>query len=467
MPSASSRSSSASITNAGEICSAPGRQRTRQHAGLPACGDRSGGKRGIVGDGGRRKLHRTQDARRADLADQRVCGERRQRVGELRLELTGPFAQPLTLHDVQVGERGGGRRRVSRIGVAVSPDARALRPERLGDPRSRDRGAHRQVAAGDALRARDDVGLELPASAREPRTAAAEPRDDFVRDEQHAGLAAHGAGGRQVAVGSGVHAARADHRLAEERGDPAGADLLDHGAQIVGVVPSDLHDVLDQLPVAGRVGRDARQARPRGVHAVVRALAADQDRPFGLPHELPEPPRHLRRGVDRVGAAARQEHAAVGDGREGRNALGQLRRRAVRQVAERRVGGERGHLGCGRVGDVLAAETDVREPEARGRIEVSPSRLVPDPNAVAADKDQLAVRGHRRHVGERMPEVGHAAEATSGTHAGRVDGTSGPGRSLSPCRTPGWDGANAPLPRCSRRGGARSPRVGPSRCDRC
>ena len=360
MPSASSRSSSASITSAGEICNAPGASARvstpdSRHAATVRAGS-DGSSATVAGA----SCTARQDARRADLADQGVRGERRQRVGELRLELPSSLAEALALHDVQVGERGGGRRRVARIGVAVPPDAGALRPERFGDPRSRDRGAHRQVAARDALRARDDVGFELPAPAREPLAAAAEARDDLVGDEQHAGLAAHGAGGRQVAVGGGIHAARADHRLAEERGHLVGADLLDHRAEVVGVVPSDLHHVLDQLSVAGRVRRDAGQAGARGVHAVVRALAADQDRSLGLSYQLPEPPRHLRRGVDRVGAAAREEHAAVGDGREGRHPLGELRGRAVREVAERRVGGERGHLGGGRVGDVLAAAADVR-----------------------------------------------------------------------------------------------------------
>src|SRR5882672_8802217 len=49
------------------------------------------------------------------------------------------------------------------------------------------------------------------------------------------------------------------------------------------------------------------------------------------------------------------------------------------------------------------------------------------PNAVAADQDQLAVSRYRCHVGERMPEMRHAGEATSGVHADRVDGTSGRG----------------------------------------
>ena len=208
---------------------------------------------------------------------------------------------------------------------------------------------------------------------------------------------------------------------------------------------------------------DPGEARARGVHPVVRAFAPDQDRPFGLSDQLPEPACHLRRRVDRVGAAARQEHAAVGDGGERADTFRQLGRRTVREVPERGVRGERRHLGGGGIGDVAPPEPDVGEPEARGRVQVATSRLVPDVRAVPAHQDELAVGGDRRHVGERMPEVGHVAEATSGDVGAQVDGTSRARRPLSPCRTPGSGAASAPPRRCSRRGGARSPPAGPSR----
>ena len=60
-------------------------------------------------------------------------------------------------------------------------------------------------------------------------------------------------------------------------------------------------------------------------------------------------------------------------------------------------------------------EPDVAEPETRRGIEVSaasPRRRRARRRRARAH--ELAVRGHRRHVGERMPEVRHAGEATSG-----------------------------------------------------
>ena len=71
--------------------------------------------------------------------DQRMLGERRERRRQLRLEIPRPFAESLAFHDVQVRERGGGCGRVAGVRVAVPPDAGALGPERLGDPRRGDR----------------------------------------------------------------------------------------------------------------------------------------------------------------------------------------------------------------------------------------------------------------------------------------------------------------------------------------
>ena len=431
---------------------------------FPTGGDQLAGERRVVRDRGGSQLHRGEHPGPApDLVDQRMFGERGERRYQVGLEIERPFTESLPFHDVQVRERGGGCRRVTGVRVAVPPDAGALGPERLGDPRRGDDRPHGQIAAGDALGTGDDVRFEPQTAAREPRPASAEPRDHLVRDEEHAGLAAHRADGRQVPVGSGVHAARTDHRLAEERRHLVLADLFDHRTEIVGVVPAHLHHILDQLAMARGVRRDPGEARARGVHPVVRAFAPDQDRPFGLSDQLPEPACHLRRRVDRVGAAARQEHAAVGDGGERAHTFRQLGRRTVREVPERGVRGERRHLGGGGIGDVAPPEPDVGEPEARCRVQVATSRLVPDVRAVPAHQDELAVSGDRRHVGERMPEVGHVAEATSGDVGAQVDGTSRARRRLSPCRTPGSGAAIAPPRRCSPRGGARSPPAGPSR----
>ena len=203
-------------------------------------------------------------------------------VGEVPLELERPLGQRLALHHVEVRERGRRRRRVTRIGVAVPPQAGAGLPEGFGHPGGRDHRAHREVAARDALRARDDVGLEVPPRAREPVADASEPRDDLVRDEQDAGLAADRADLGEVALGRREHAPGADHRLAEERGHPLGTGGRDRLAERGGGVPGDLHDVADQRAVAGRVRLDAGQARPGDVHPVVRVLAGDEERALGL-----------------------------------------------------------------------------------------------------------------------------------------------------------------------------------------
>ncbi len=182
-------------------------------------------------------------------------------------------------------------------------------PERFGDPGRGDHGAHRQVAAGDALRARHDVGLEPePVDEANQSPQRPKPGDHLVGDEQHAGVAADLARRLQVAVRRREHAAGADHGFAEERGDPAGAGPLDRVAQRVGVVPRHLDHVLDQLAVARRVGGDAGERGPGRVHAVVGLLAPDQDRAVGLADELPVAARHLRGGVDRIRAAAGEEH---------------------------------------------------------------------------------------------------------------------------------------------------------------
>ena len=103
--------------------------------------------------------------------------------------------------------------------AATCPRPRPRRAPRRGCGQDR---AERKVAARDALRAGQDVGLEAEARGGEPVAAAAEPRDDLVGHEQDARVTADRANGFQVALGRREHAARADHRLAEERRDPLG-----------------------------------------------------------------------------------------------------------------------------------------------------------------------------------------------------------------------------------------------------
>ena len=317
---------------------------------------------------------------------------------------------------------------MSAVRVAVAPHPRALRPEGLGDLGGGEHRPHREVPAGDALGARQDVRLEPEPGGREPVAAPSEAGDDLVGHEQDARLAADPPGRLEVALGRGEDAAGPDDRLAEERGHPPGARPVDHGGQRPRVVPRDLLDVLDQLAVASGVGRDPGEGGPRGVHPVVGLLAPDQHRPLGHAPELPVPPRHLRGGVDRVGATAREEDLGSRHRRDRRHALGELGGRAVRDVAERGVGGELRHLRRDGVGDLGAPPAHVAVPERGRGVEVAPPGVVPDVRAPATHQRQLAVALHRRHVGERMPEAGHVAHATSGPDRTGSSGSSRAGR---------------------------------------
>ncbi len=137
---------------------------------------------------------------------------------------------------------------------------------------------------------------------------ATEPGDHLVGNEQHAGLAADRASRLEIAGRRREHAPGPDHRLAEERGDAAlrrrsrsqssSASASFHG---------NLGDVLDQLAVPGGIRRDAGERCSRRVHAVVGLLTPDQHGAIGFSAELPVPSSHLRGGVDRVRAAAREE----------------------------------------------------------------------------------------------------------------------------------------------------------------
>ena len=108
-----------------------------------------------------------------------------------RFQLERPRGEPLALHDVEVRVRSGRCRCMTRIRVAVAPDAGpAVLPERLTDRRADDDAAQRHVPGRDALGEGDDVRLEAEAAAREPVSDAAEAADHLVRDEEDAALTA-------------------------------------------------------------------------------------------------------------------------------------------------------------------------------------------------------------------------------------------------------------------------------------
>src|SRR5258708_12978728 len=80
---------------------------------------------------------------------------------------------------------------VPRVGMAVIESAGAApADERVVNLRSADRGAHREHAAGEALREAHQIGLHAGEVAGEHLATPSEAREDFVRNQQHTVLCA-------------------------------------------------------------------------------------------------------------------------------------------------------------------------------------------------------------------------------------------------------------------------------------
>ena len=150
------------------------------------------------------------------MVGQRLAARRRARPPSPR---RGRAVRPL--EDVEVGQRGGAARGVAGVGRPWRNTRNRARPERRGHAPVDDHAAERQVAAGHALGEDDHVGHDVPALDAEPGAEAAEAADHRVDDEQHAVRAAELGDALEVALRRREHAAGADDRLDEERGDMA------------------------------------------------------------------------------------------------------------------------------------------------------------------------------------------------------------------------------------------------------
>ena len=270
----SSFSPSSSITSGGETATAPPTSvRTSRPAPRHAALDPPGQGGVVLHRVGVHLDRREHAGARPNLLHEGMLGKGGHRVRERTFEVEGPLAEPLPLDDVEVGEGRGRDGGVAAVGVAVAPHPGAGRPEGLGDPGSRDHGAHRQVAARDALGARHDVGLQPEAVGGEPVAAAPEPGDHLVRDEEHARSPgrprARPARYPSGAMNTPPAPITGSQKNAATRSLPARSIAV---AERLGVVPGNLDHVLDQFAVAGRVGGDARERGPGRVHAVVGLL---------------------------------------------------------------------------------------------------------------------------------------------------------------------------------------------------
>ena len=178
--------------------------------------------------------------------------------------------------------------RVTRVRVAVSPDAR-LRgaPERLLDPAADDDAAERHVPRGDALRERDRVRIEPEATAGKPVADPPVAADHLVGDEEDPVVTADLPHGLEVAVGWEEDAARADDRLAEECSDVLRAELLNRCLERLGRVPGDPGRAPGERADADLERLRPDDAGPEARETVVGALPRDDRRALGVAEQAP------------------------------------------------------------------------------------------------------------------------------------------------------------------------------------
>ena len=162
-----------------------------------------------------------------------------------------------------------------------------------------------------------------------------------------------------VALGRQVDAAGADHRLAEERRDPVGADAPDLLLQRGQRVERDARDVCGTSgPQLVDVGLDPAERGAEAVRAVVALGAADQVHALGLAAVDEVAAGELGRDLDRVAAAAGQEDLGVRHRRARGERLADLVRGPVADVART----------CGRPRACASAPRPRRRsPSGRGR----------------------------------------------------------------------------------------------------
>ena len=142
---------------------------------------------------GRRGSRRRPGGRRAGRGRPSARPRARARAG------SGPRARGCRGSRARPRSRSGGRRRSRRGGTSGRPGC-AQNGSATAPPI--EHAAERQVAARDALREHDHVGLDVPALVAEPGADAAERADHAVDHEQHAVALADRGDGLDVAPGA-------------------------------------------------------------------------------------------------------------------------------------------------------------------------------------------------------------------------------------------------------------------------
>ncbi|MEA3078410.1 MAG: hypothetical protein QOF60_3318 [Actinomycetota bacterium] len=344
-------------------------------------------------------------------------------VGQALADERSAIEQGLVAEHGEIGEGGGGRGGVAAVGVPVAQHERGVGLERRPHGSADEHAPDREVARAHALGEGDEVGAHAVDLGAEPRAQPPEAADDLVEDQEGAGGVAALAQPGEVAVGRRKHATRAHDRLGDDGGDAMGTvpgdDLVDRGQVVVG----HLDYVAEQRAEARLVERKAGGGHRSVGHPVVRRRAADDDGAIGGAGSVVGQAGQLQRRVDRLGTAARQEHAGRRH-RCDRNQLGRQRvGHRIGEAVERMEGREPRRLGRDGRHDLTPPVPDLAVPEAGQCVDVLTPVRVGDRRARTGDDRDERPPG-RRWPGVRMEQrrnvVGsHGGDAIHGTRRRR------------------------------------------------
>ena len=288
---------------------------------------------------------------------------------------------------------------------------------------SGDGAAHGDVAAGDSLGDRHYVGCDAPVLAAEHLARPSEPGDHLICDEQYAVPVAHLTEQRPVIVGRNHRTHGAGNGLGNHAGhrlwpleldnvldglDGPLAALLRRLAAELAAVEIGLRRVVSawhqRFVIDAGIEMVAAQGHCPGSGAVVGIPAADELDSTGFAHPLEIGAAQLDGRLHRLGAAAGEERSRQVAGGD----LGNL----LRQANGRLGGGAQGHvrqlehLLVGGVGDLLAAVSDVFEPQARHCVNVGIALYIGDPDSLARLEDGgLTLFGHVAGFPQVDPQV--------------------------------------------------------------
>ena len=258
--------------------------------------------------------------------DQRVRRNGFKTGGQVRANVAlDALRQLLGLHDGQVGQRNRTGHRVPAVGVAMVEFAPLL-DQHLGDPVAHHDAAQRDVAAGDCLGKRHQIGLVAKFFIRKPVTQAAKGANDLVADQQNAVFVHNALNFGPVGGRWNDDTARPLNRLGNERGNFVGTQRQNlffepaSGTQSKCIGRFSRQTVLKEVRLlnVGDVRNGQITLRVHAAHAaqrgpghgaaVVGVFAADDDLALRLAQQIPITTHHAHVGIIALAAAARKKH---------------------------------------------------------------------------------------------------------------------------------------------------------------